>query len=347
MIATDGDRLPISPLGEEGAEGVTEETEIVMGEEGENESEEALEPQIPPNPILPTAQEVEQHNVTHLPFRNWCPHCVSGKARNRPHKKQKDKVHQVPNIVVDYCFLGGEGDEESLVVQVTRDEASSYLFAHAVPRKGLTRIRGAVELVKDIDRLGYKTIVLKTDNEPAMKTLQEEVKSRMTERTILENSPAGESQSNGVAERAVQAVSEHARVLRSALQNRLGVALGCKHPVIAWLVEHAASCISRYHVGFDGKTAYERVKGKKFHQEIVEFGEKVMYRKGKSTGNKLDCKWEEGIYLGICWRTGGAKVGRADGVLVAHALRRVPIENRWNHKVGPQHQGRTVGVVVQ
>jgi hypothetical protein len=115
--------------------------------------DEAVVPKIPPSPILPTEQEVQQHDITHLPFRSWCPHCVSGKARNRPHRKLKDKVHQVPNIVVDYCFLKGEGDEESLIVQVARDEESSYLFAHAVPRKGLTHIHGAAELVKDIERL--------------------------------------------------------------------------------------------------------------------------------------------------------------------------------------------------
>jgi hypothetical protein len=171
---------------------------------------------------------------------------------------------------------------------------------------------------------------LKTDGEQAMKSLQEEVQARRGERTILENSPTGESQSNGLAERAVQAVSEHARVLRSALQNRLGAVVSCHHPLMAWLVEHAASCTSRFHVGSDGKTAYERVKGKKFNQEIVEFGERIMYRRGKKVGNKLDVKWEEGVYLGICWRTGGAKVGSAAGVVVAHALRRVPVESRWN-----------------
>ena len=32
------------------------------------------------DPQLPTEKEVEEHNLTHLPDRNWCPHCVAGKG---------------------------------------------------------------------------------------------------------------------------------------------------------------------------------------------------------------------------------------------------------------------------
>ena len=47
---------------------------------------------------------------------------------------------------------------------------------------------------------------------------------------------------------------------------------------MAWLVEHAADVLSKYQVGDDGRTAYERLKGKKSQQETVEFGEKVHFR---------------------------------------------------------------------
>ena len=29
----------------------------------------------------PSQHDVDIHNLTHLPFRNWCPHCVKGKAK--------------------------------------------------------------------------------------------------------------------------------------------------------------------------------------------------------------------------------------------------------------------------
>ena len=34
-----------------------------------------------PNPKQPTEKEVKEHNVTHTPYRSWCPHCVTAAAR--------------------------------------------------------------------------------------------------------------------------------------------------------------------------------------------------------------------------------------------------------------------------
>ena len=50
--------------------------------EGEH-VEEALAPVVLRDPGAPTTAEVELHNATHLPFRSWCPSCVSGKAREK------------------------------------------------------------------------------------------------------------------------------------------------------------------------------------------------------------------------------------------------------------------------
>ena len=73
----------------------------------EKESEEARDPIVLRDPGSPTPREIEEHNVTHMPFRSWCPHCVSGKAKERHHKKQTDADKKnIPEIVFDYCFLG-------------------------------------------------------------------------------------------------------------------------------------------------------------------------------------------------------------------------------------------------
>ena len=122
-----------------------------------------------------------------------------------------DQVHEIPHIACDYCFLGDDGgkegeEKETLIVQVAVDLNTKCIFAHAVPRKGIAHVHGAEEICKDIDALGYKDVVFKTDNEPAMHTLQEEVKSRRVDRTILENTPVGESQSNGKVERTIRTV---------------------------------------------------------------------------------------------------------------------------------------------
>ncbi len=101
------------------------------------------------------------------------------------------------------------------------------IFAHMVPRKGLlASMHGAVEMIKDIGKLGHREVILKSDNEPALRSVQEEVKRRREDPTILENSPVGDSRANGAAERAVQAVGEQICLLRKGLEERVGYRLG-------------------------------------------------------------------------------------------------------------------------
>ena len=105
---------------------------------------------------------------------------------------------------------------------------------------------------------------------------------------------------------------------------------------MAWLVEHAADVLSKYQVGDDGRTAYERLKGKKCQQETVEFGEKVHYRynlKARSKDEQLEVKWREGFFLGKWWRTGEAVIGTKDGI------RRVGGHRRWDREGLEQVRG--------
>ena len=197
--------------------------------ECEEEEEEAREPCVLRDPGAPTESEVERHNVTHMPFRSWCLACVEGKARDKHHQKAEGQVgKEVPEIVFDYCFLGSEG-EDTVAIQVTRDRRTRMIFAHVVPKNGFSHEHGATELIKDIAKLGYNEIILKCDGEPALKTIQEEVRRQRSEKTILENSPVGDSRANGAAERAVQAIAEQVRVIRQGLEQRLELRLSGKH----------------------------------------------------------------------------------------------------------------------
>ena len=117
--------------------------------------------------------------------------------------------------------------------------------------------------------------------------------------------------------------------MRTALDSRVGVKFSAHHPITSWLIEHAGDTLTKYHVGQDGRTAYERLKGKKFSRETCELGERIWYRLGKPSAHKLEPRWCEGVFLGWCWRPGAAKVGTDSGVLRAHGIRRVPVEGRW------------------
>ena len=82
--------------------------------------------------------------------------------------------------------------------------------------------------------------------------------------TLIENSKAKDSQSNGVVERAVQSIEGLVRTLKFGLEKRLGVQIESSHAVMAWIVELAAGTLNKFHVGQDGRTSYERVQGKPY-----------------------------------------------------------------------------------
>ena len=58
---------------------------------GGADEDSVVRPQLFPSPKAPSAAEVELHNATHLPYRNWCPCCVAGRRNNTPHRELGDK----------------------------------------------------------------------------------------------------------------------------------------------------------------------------------------------------------------------------------------------------------------
>eukprot|EP00972_Heterocapsa_arctica_P034128 5023965-Heterocapsa_arctica.AAC.1 len=54
--------------------------EITCGEEWEG-----MRPRVMANPRTPSRMEVDEHMVTRIPYRAWCPHCVRGGGRDMQH----------------------------------------------------------------------------------------------------------------------------------------------------------------------------------------------------------------------------------------------------------------------
>ena len=84
---------------------------------------------------------------------------------------------------------------------------------------------------------------------------------------------------------------------------------------------------SRYEVGEDGKTAYERQKGRKCNLEVVQLGELVRCKKLGETSQErksLESTWFEGVWLGHARGSSEALAGTNDGVVRAWTIRRMP-----------------------
>ena len=285
------------------------------------------------DPRLPSPQEIEEHSLTHLPYRSWCCHCVRGKGKTMDHKRaNRDKL--IRELHVDYCFMGSKDDVATRCIVVAKDYDSKSLMASIVPVKGGSHDYPAKRINAFMRELGLEglDVALRSDQEPALQDLLREVgKKRVPAKTFYEVSAVGSSASNGVAERGVQSVEGQVRVLKDALETRLGLAVPSNHNILAWLVEFAATLINRYEVGRDGKTPHERLRGKASRLIGLEFGEKVNFRRTAIGGRlaKLDSLWSDGVFLGYRAASGEIVVGTNDEVYKTRTVKRKPYEHRW------------------
>ena len=124
-----------------------------------DEAEEEAEMQRPlRDPGMPTRREILEHNLTHIPPRPWCPHCVKGKGKDSPSLRLKGVYAEslVPRVRMDYCFLtenivetDGEGQVEDDDQEVTGTESGNKqtvlvmqesecrsVWSYAVDKKG-------------------------------------------------------------------------------------------------------------------------------------------------------------------------------------------------------------------
>ena len=94
--------MELMPVGREGAEEaqgeevheepeVAEEQEEHRDDDGMGTEEEFQRPRVLRDPGQPSAAEIEEHNVTHIPYRPWCEACNRGKAKKKPAKRPKKK----------------------------------------------------------------------------------------------------------------------------------------------------------------------------------------------------------------------------------------------------------------
>ena len=61
-------------------------------------STQARTPKTLPTPTAPSSTEVLLHNLTHLPYRTWCKHCVQGKGKEQQHRKLTSRT---PTVQLD------------------------------------------------------------------------------------------------------------------------------------------------------------------------------------------------------------------------------------------------------
>ena len=349
-IGEELDREAEADLAEQGKTELVEEDEEGLSQEGERqeEGEEGREPKGIRAPQRVSQQEREEHERTHTPFRAWCRHCVRGRGKNTAHKKRDSAEVQeaaVPRVSMDYFFMSEDdrkASENPIFTMV--DEETGEKYARAVGQKGLGE-HGVMDwLIKDISAelkaWGHSggdgcSLIMKTDGEPAIVAVREAVAKYHGGRVIPEAPAKGESPSNGLVEEAGKTSREFTRVLKDQLECKAKMELKIGENIVLWMIRWAAMMCSRYLVGKDGRTAYERRRGRRCKVPVVAFGETVWYKKireSKDRKDKFNSEWEEGIWLGHARSSNEAVIGTSEGVVRAYAIRRQDEEHRWSEE---------------
>ena len=55
------------------------------------------------DPRQPNQQEKKEHEMTHLPFRSWCRHCIMGRGREEDCRKSMEEERQVLEVHFVTC----------------------------------------------------------------------------------------------------------------------------------------------------------------------------------------------------------------------------------------------------
>ena len=145
-----------------------------------------------PAPGEPALTERREHELTHLPFRSWCPTCVRAKSKQNHSRTLKTKQ---PVIQLDYAFLGDNSENPQVTLVMAIDLLSGLGLSCVVPSKGRS-VYAQAELRRFVLETGRAFGILQIDPEPSLKALVAEITSEVGGLSVR-HSPTGWKQAQG------------------------------------------------------------------------------------------------------------------------------------------------------
>ena len=284
---------------------------------------EARQPRTRPSPSPPSEAERELHNLTHMPFRAWCPICVSSRGLPTQHRQVYDRK---PRIQVDYGFITPK-EGKQVTIRYAIGVATGLTMSCGVPTKG--PIDYAVnELRRFALEAGRTAGKLHIDQASSINALVNVAAAKLG--MGVQMSPGYYKQSQGVVERWHRELWGHTRVLKATMESNYGLELDATHPLITWAIKHASWIYNRFQLHQDGKTSYERRWNHNYSRPLCEFGETILFRSSHHPNHKAESAWDYGLWLGKCTRSDEHFVGTATGVYRTRTIRRLPATDRYD-----------------
>ena len=97
------------------------------------------------------------------------------------------------------------------------------------------------------------------------------------------------------------------------------------------MVSHAATISEHiFSVDKDGRTQIEKARGTTANREIADFVEKILFQSMTkcNKGNKLDVRWQYGLFMGVATRTNEIMVGGREKQEKSWTLQRLPEDRK-------------------
>ena len=245
----------IEPVGESRAD-------VEMGNEEDEEPLEAEFPRVRMNPKNPTSREIQEHEDSgHAVYGSWCAACVEGRGVGGQHRiellEEEEREMTTPIVAFDYGFTTQE-NADTFPILICRESRYGQTGATCCERKGPTAysISFLVGFIKD---LGFRRIIVKCDNGPSTKTLQDAViHACVGVEVIPQGPPEGDHMATGRVEMAVREVKRQCRTLRRSAEQNTSVRIADDSPSLGWLARFAAQVLNKMIIGKDKKTSETR-----------------------------------------------------------------------------------------
>ena len=118
--------------------------------------------------------------------------------------------------------------------------------------------------------------------------------------------PIYDPSSNGATENACKLVKGQTKAILLGLEREIQARIPLDHPIMPWLVTHAAYLRALLVKGDDGKTAHQRARGTAGPQRLLAFGEVCRCKCRAQEPGIGGTRWRfsVGVWLGIEKRTG-------------------------------------------
>ena len=300
-------------------------------EEDEEENHQAIKARGVTTPKQPTEQEIIEHNLTHMPFRSWCPICVQGKGKADAHQH---RTSNKPIIQIDFAYLKAFKEEAAAPVLTAIDIETGLCSATLVPNKATMMDYCVNNIIAFIMETGRTSATLQSDNEPYLKSLLQAVAAKVAG-ISTRHSPAYSSQSQGSIERAHRTLFGQVRVIREHLNIHYSIRVGTQHPIMPWIVKHSAFLINNYLIHSDGVSSYFRRWKTDNKTPICEFGESILYMPATAVKQypKLENRFYKGIWLGKDTSSGESYIGIPGKVIKARTIRRQVKPWKYNRQL--------------